>query len=128
MTDVAFYERLRDKTATPLLSRFGAPSLYRRVENVYDPETGTTVPTNFDSEVSAARTELDLSMVDGDTVLASDSMLIISAGELATVPKPGDYVFHGSTVESAVRRYRVVKNMPVDPGAVNVIYQVVARR
>lgn len=128
MTDVAFYERLRDSTATPLIDRFGAQSLYRRTTEVYDPDTGTTQTVNFDTVVSAVRDEFAVSMVDGDTVLAGDFIVYISAGELGIQPLPGDYVFFGSTSEDNSSRYRVIRPTPINPGGIGVVYGVQVRR
>ena len=108
-------------TAQRLLTKFGASTtLTRHGEPVYDPETGTTTPSDTVSGVTAAVFPVEARFVDGSMVLATDLQAYLSAVGVAE-PVPGDVLAWGSKSLTVIR----AKNL--GPAGVFVLYEVIVR-
>ncbi|WP_426287544.1 hypothetical protein [Luteibacter sp. E-22] len=107
-------------TATRLLKRFGAAAELIRADGppVYDPEQGTTVPSETTVQTTAAVFDFDQKYIDGTLILQGDKQAFCA---------PGQRVVQGNKLNykddtGSMRRAEVVAVKPVAPAGTPVLY------
>jgi len=119
----AFYNRMI-KTATRLIQKYGAPTVFRSLTSVPNPNpakppTVTPVERTYD----AVFTKIDLKEVDGVRVLAGDQRVLVR-GNIDP-----DFQINGSIidpVDSSI--WKVMGITPVAPGPACIIFKVQVRK
>jgi hypothetical protein len=88
----AFYENLRDKTAGPLIERYGMPIVMTRtVGGAIDENTGAAGATTTTTYNCFGLIELyDARVIAASLVQAGEKKLLISAKSLTVKPQVGD--------------------------------------
>lgn len=123
MTDSAFYQRLRDKVAEPLLTKYGqSMTLTQVTEGSYDTEAGSSTDTSTDVAFVGAvmppskdDEAMALARSEGGTVTASLYKILAKFGAVV-VPTLRDTVAFGGVT------YRIIKIESINPGGTAVLY------
>ena len=102
-------------TATRLLQNFGAAATLTRVTpGTYDPDTGTSTPTETDLSTTAAVFDMDQKYVDGTLVLQGDKIAYCAP---AVEPEQGDrFTWQGTA-------YTIVAVKPISPAGTAVLFE-----
>lgn len=119
----AFYNRML-ATASRLIKKFGAPTVFRSLLSVPNPNpskppTTTIVETTYD----AVFTKIDEKEIDGTRILTGD-MRVLVRGDITV-----DFKINGSIIDpkdSSI--WKVINILPVAPGPVCVIFKVQVRK
>lgn len=119
-----FYADLAS-TADGMLKEFGAPATLIRVAGaaVYDPATGTTVPSAEAKEepIIAAVFDYAEGLINGSLIQVGDKQAYVSVLGVDP-PKTSDVVVWAGA------RYTIVKPLIMAPAGENVLYQLQMRR
>jgi hypothetical protein len=125
---MTFYTALRDNTAGPLITQFGAAMTLTKQSETFNPNTGTATLVDVSTqckglEISLAamlRGGAGKNQYDDELVQQWDSAIILSAKELAAAgvePEPNDVLV------VAGRKSTIKWVEPVRPAGVAVIYK-----
>jgi hypothetical protein len=121
---VGFYQRLRDSTAGPLISRFGREAILRKQIGSYSPQTGALTSASQETSVFVVQlprgTKSSMPEFSQELISLFDQVILISAKETAASavePKPSDEVVING------QAFRVVAVAPVAPSGVSVMYK-----
>lgn len=109
-------------TARKLLAQFGqAMTVSRSVQGAYDPNTGTTsvTTTTFTDNGVIFPIRDSVSNMEGSLIQMDDQQIFFQASQ---APIPTDQITVGATV------YNVVAVKPMEPGGVNVLYELLVRK
>jgi hypothetical protein len=106
------------RSVDAIVERFGMAATLRR-----STATGTFDPTlvNADSDIVVLFSEYTDSQRDGTLIQAGDRRALIKAGDIETVPAPGDQIVTDDAT------YAIVNVMSHSPAGVAVLYEVQAR-
>jgi len=121
---MAFYEDIRDDTASPLIEEYGqAMTLRRTTPGTFDPITGTAgAATLVDYSCSGITRNYKIKDIDGVKIQSKDKLITLTAP--TTMPEPSeddDLIIAGVT-------YAIQDCKPLAPGGVAVIYEVQGRK
>ena len=125
---MSFYTDLRSTADTLLRDKGQAMTLTQIAAGAYDPDTGTSTPTEAEHPVRGAvfdyseRTIAGSATADGTLIQAGDRKVLLSAQGLTVVPAPGWKLTIGAVV------WQIVNVKTSDPGGVAVLYTLQVRR
>lgn len=111
--------------ALSLISRYGQSATWSAIggSSTFNPATGRTTEAGSSYSVTVSPpSPVDISLVDGSTIQATDETVLIAASGLAFTPKIGDRV----TLSSVA--YRVVRVSPIFSGAQVAAYEAQCRK
>ena len=99
-------------TAEKLLQKFGKTATYTNtVDGVYDPTTGlVSAPTTTNVSVTCFIDKANEGEIASGLVLATDTLILVSAKELGLTPIAGD------TITTAEGTYSVKNDLPIWSG------------
>lgn len=117
---MGFYENLRDKTAAPLIRKYGQPITLTIPSGAFDPVTGKkapAVPATYPGY--AVEGEYTVTERTGTQVLEGDKRLYC-----VDIPEPAQ----GQTITVGRAVYKVVRVAPLSPGGVSILFDVQVRK
>lgn len=119
----AFYEKLRDNVAGPLITKFGRDAILRQQTNTYTAATGIATNSNTDTAVKIITLPMSKAkdVFRDDLVESFDQFVIMSAEQTALAgvePGTDDILVIGSEIT------RIVALTPLEPDGTRVIYKI----
>jgi hypothetical protein len=118
----SFYTELR-ATANDLLLEFGrAMTISDEAAGTYQPGTGIAPKAPASFACTGAMFDYDGLEFDGSAVIRGDRRIYISAESITKAPKVGMRVTVGAEL------WHVVNTKTIDPGGIDVLYDVQVRR
>lgn len=117
------YALFRDGTTKQLLAQFGKPmKVYRRVEGVYDPATGTAAVTESTLTMNGVVVDYTSRQLDGERVKAGDRRVLLDPSGQTKEVAVGDEVIVDNV------RHMIVATSHVRPAGTTVLFDCTARR
>jgi hypothetical protein len=108
-------------TTEKLLKKFGKVAQFREeIAGVYDPDTGSTPPPTINLyPITVYIDKASDGEISSGLVLASDTLILVSAKELGIIPQAGhDIIFSDKT-------YQIKSDLPIYSGELVALHRLV---